>query len=88
MQKSKDSLKACYEKDILVMFNSLPASADVCFMMITFGKFGPRSGVEVIKLFSMLNSTEYEISSAHKNKMLKNKDSFLLSNSQLLHLSC
>ena len=45
---------------------------------------------EVIKLFFMLNSTEHEISSFQlsiKTKILKNKD-FLLSNSQMLYLSC
>ena len=36
----------------------------------------------------MLNSTEHEISTTHKKtKMLKNKH-FLLSNSQMLYLSC
>ena len=29
-------------------------------------QFGPRSGLEVIKLFLMLSSTEHEISTAHK----------------------
>ena len=38
---------------------------------------GMKSGHEVIKLF-MLNSTEHNISTAHKTKMLKNKDIFCL----------
>ena len=43
---------------------------------------------EVIKLFFILNSTEHEISTAHKNLNAKNERLFLISNSQVLHLSC
>ena len=35
-----------------------------------------RTSPEVIKTFFMPNSTEHEISTAHKTKMLKNKDFF------------
>ena len=35
---------------------------------------GTSSGPEVLKLFFMLNSNEHEMSTLHKNKMLKIND--------------
>ena len=32
-----------------------------------YKQFGPTSGLQVMKTFFMLNSTEYKISIAHKN---------------------
>ena len=48
--------------------------------------FGDTDETRGYKTFFMLNSTEHIISIAHK--MLKNKDFFLLSNFQMLYLSC
>ena len=41
------------------------------------------SGAEVIKLFFILNSSEHDISNAHKTKMRKKIQFFLFQNSQM-----
>ena len=79
----------------MFLLSSFLAGGDFCRLMITFAislepdqdQQNVSPGPEVIKRF-MLNSTEQDISTAHKNLNTDKYRSVLLKVSQMLYLSC